>query len=93
MILDTEIFLDLNQKGQTALTLRVMEAIFFGKKLITNNSEVKKLDCYSENNMLVIDPDNIDIKKIRDFLEKDYQPYEYDTLVQYDYTSWVKQFV
>ena len=43
--------------------------------------------------MLVIDPDNIDIKKIRDFLEKDYQPYEYDTLVQYDYTSWVKQFV
>ena len=93
MILDTEILLDLTQKGQAALTLRVMEAIFFGKKLITNNSEVKKLDCYSENNMLVIDPDNIDIKKMRDFLEKDYQPYKYDTLVQYDYTSWIKQFV
>lgn len=30
MILDSEVSLDLNKKGQAALTLRVMEANFFG---------------------------------------------------------------
>lgn len=93
MILDTEVLLDLNKKGQTALTLRVMEAIFFGKKLITNNLEVKKMDCYTENNILVIDPDNIDVKQIREFLGKEFQRYTHGVLMQYDYSSWVKQFV
>ena len=92
MILDSEVLLDLNQKGQTALTLRVMEAIFFGKKLITNNVEVKKLDCFTENNILVIDPENIDLKLIREFLDKDFQPYTHDVLMKYDYGSWIKQF-
>lgn len=92
MILDSEVLLDLNQKGQTALTLRGMEAIFFGKKLITNNVEVKKLDCFAENNILVIDPENIDIKLIREFLDKDFQPYADDALMKYDYSSWIKQF-
>ena len=32
-----EILLDFNQKGQMAPSMRVMEAVFLGKKLITNN--------------------------------------------------------
>lgn len=84
--------LDLSQRGQTALTLRAMEAIFFQRKLITNNAEVCKFDFYNPNNILVIDPDNIDKLKIVEFIEGSFQPYSDEYLSEFDYENWVKMF-
>ncbi|MFI3384360.1 hypothetical protein V5G93_24160, partial [Escherichia albertii] len=44
--------LDINQSGQTGLTLRVLEALFFSKKLITNNPDIAKYNFYNPNNIM-----------------------------------------
>lgn len=57
------------QKNQIGLTVRSIEALFFNKKLITNNAEMKKYDIYVPNNVLIIDS-SIRTRDIEDFLNK-----------------------
>lgn len=40
LISESKAILDLNQKSQSGLSMRCMEALFFNKKIITNNSHV-----------------------------------------------------
>ena len=47
--------LDLVQKGQKGVTLRALEALFYGRKLITNNPEIKKEDFYRPANVWILD--------------------------------------
>lgn len=88
------ILLDIVQQGQQALTMRVLEAIFLSKKLITNNTEIKKHAFYNPNNILVL-PDVWDdklIPVIRDFVSKPFIPYSDDILKQYDFNHWLTNF-
>lgn len=50
--------LEIVQEGQTGLTLRTMESLFFQKKLITNNKYIKRSALYTPNNYFVIDDDD-----------------------------------
>ena len=52
--------IDINQKMQVGLSRRPLEALFFHKKLITNNSEILKYDFYRPNNIFCINHDSID---------------------------------
>lgn len=56
--LSADILLDITQSGQTGITLRVLEAAYFNKRLITNNPEVKSLDIYRPQNIYVIEDNN-----------------------------------
>ncbi len=58
--INSSILADINKEGQTGITLRVLEAIFFNKKLITSNSEIKSQDFYRPENIFVIGQDNLD---------------------------------
>lgn len=61
--------------AQTAGTLRLAEAVMYGKKLITNCKEAKEMPYYREENILVFDkPEDIDVK----FLDTPYVSVEYD---------------
>lgn len=62
--------LEINQAGQSGMTLRAMEALFFHKKLITNNEMIVKEDFYNRNNIFVLGKDNLN--EINDFLAKPY---------------------
>lgn len=62
--------LEINQKGQSGMTLRAMEALFFRKKLITNNEKIVSEDFYNENNIFVLGKDNLN--NINEFLAKPY---------------------
>lgn len=91
---DCDILLDFNQEGQQALTMRVMEAIFLSKKLITNNSAIRGLDFYNENNIFLLpeNPDNLQEAALRSFLEKPFVPYPEEILDYYDFFSWKERF-
>lgn len=41
--------------------MRTMEAIFSGKKLISNNARLKEYTFYHPNNIFIVDKDNIDL--------------------------------
>jgi hypothetical protein len=50
--------LDIQHFKQTGLTMRTLETLGAGKKLITTNPEVKEYDFYNEGRVMVIDRSN-----------------------------------
>lgn len=88
------VLLDINQKGQTALTMRVLESIYFSKKLITNNADIVNYSFYNENNIFLLPRRLSDIapEEIRSFLKKPFVPYCEEVLENYDFEHWKAQF-
>lgn len=82
--------IDINQNGQTGLTLRPMESIFFRKKLITDNITIADQDFYNPNNIFIIGID--DFNHIKDFLESPYVPLREEIVQNYDLENWVGRF-
>jgi hypothetical protein len=54
--------LELNVEGQSGLTLRALEALFYHKKLITNNKNIYNYSFYHPSNIYVLgdDPRSVD---------------------------------
>lgn len=52
------VIVDITKEGQFGLTLRVLEALFYKKKLITNNKYICRFDFYNPNNIFVVGVDN-----------------------------------
>ncbi|MCM1044803.1 MAG: hypothetical protein NC417_04770 [Candidatus Gastranaerophilales bacterium] len=88
------VLLDVNQEGQTALTMRVLESIYFSKKLITNNEDIVHYNFYHENNIFVLPKElsQISTTEIRSFLEKPFLPYSEEILDYYDFEQWKNRF-
>lgn len=88
------VLLEIVQTGQTALTMRTLEAMFFSKKLITNNTEIVKYDFYCENNIFVLSPDleTVTGEEIHNFLKKPFLPYPEETLESYGFEHWKNGF-
>lgn len=82
--------LDYNQEGQVGLTLRPMEALFYQKKLITNNKDIINYDFYNSNNIFILGID--DMNKIKEFIDSPYQEIDEKIVNYYDYESWLKRF-
>lgn len=68
-IAKSKTILEINQSGQSGCTLRALEALFFGKKLITTNVNIKKEDFYNKNNIYIY---NKEKRNIKDFIESPY---------------------
>lgn len=88
------VLLDINQKGQQALTMRVLESIYFSKKLITNNKDIIHYDFYHKNNIYIL-PDRlseISPEMILSFLDKPFVSYSDKTLSDYDFDHWKNNF-
>lgn len=93
-VMRCSVLLDINQEGQQALTMRVLESIYFSKKLITNNKDIIHYDFYHENNIYILPDDLSEIspKMIRSFLDKSFVPYSDKTLSDYDFEHWKNNF-
>lgn len=87
--------LDLNQEEQSGLTLRIMEGIFYGKKIITNNSFVKNYDFYNHNNILILnfEKDRNIKNKIKEFLMKEYIPIFKEIIKKYSVEYWFESII
>ena len=69
-----------------------MEAIFFNKKLITTNKDVKNSMFYDPNNILIVDLDNVHSNELLDFYMKEFHPYSSKIRNYYSFESWVDRF-
>lgn len=64
----TNCILEINQKGAVGYSLRVWEALVYGKKLMTNNKNILQEPFYNPEQFSIIDtPSSIDI----DFIKKE----------------------
>jgi len=87
------ILLDICQKDQRAITMRVLESVVYSKKLITTNPEVKNFSFYKPENILIIDLTNLPgPEDLRDFISKSFIPYSREELDEIGTEHWLKGF-
>lgn len=82
--------LDYVSNGQTGLTIRPLEALFFRKKLITNDMTIINRDFYDKRNIFVIGKD--DINELPFFLISPYIEVEKKICEKYDFKEWIERF-
>ncbi len=80
--------LDSAQSGQTGLTIRVLEALGAGKKLITTNEDVKNYDFYRPENIYIYDGD-IDMSS--PFFTEPYREIDDVIYEKYSLRSWLEE--
>ena len=67
-----------------------MEALFFEKKLITNNKDIKNYDFYNPSNIFILGENNIE--DIKEFINKPYEKVEQKIIDYYDFEQWLSRF-
>lgn len=72
-------------------TLRTMEAIFYQKKLITNNNLIADAAFYNANNIFILN-DNTTKEDINRFLALPFIPYSDELVSYYDVDNWLRRF-
>lgn len=81
--------LDIQHPNQTGLTMRTIEMLGAGKKVITTNDEVKTYDFYQPDNILVINRQNPLIDEA--FLAKPYKQVNEQVRYKYSLEGWLKE--
>lgn len=93
----SKVILELTKKEQSGLTLRALEALFFEKKLITDNENIKEYDFYNPNNIFILrNNDKLDQKKeieIRDFFSKEKEKIDEKIKEKYTIKNWLKNII
>jgi hypothetical protein len=82
--------IEIQDTGQNGITLRAMEAMFFKKKLITDNLDVLNLDFYKRDNIFVLGYDKEE--RLETFLSTLYKPVNSDILKKYTWEAWLDRF-
>lgn len=81
---------DIANEGQDGLTQRVLESLFYHKKLITTNVDVVNYDFYNPSNICVVTAGHVNIPQ--GFLESPYVEVPQEILSHYSMETWVEQF-
>lgn len=83
----SRVVLDISHPDQTGLTMRTIELLASGKKIITTNSDIVNYDFYNKDNILVIDRENPIIDKSFIFSECNSNNVEF--INRYSIESWL----
>ena len=90
LICNSKAILDVVQEGQYGLTLRIMEAILFGKKVITTNKYLATDEDFSSNeNIYILDKYNF--RGLKSFILKPVIPYSENLKQKYSFYSWMER--
>ena len=80
---------DVVQSGQTGMTLRILEGLFYRKKIITNNVHISKYPFFNSTNFLIYKEDISD-EEITEFLNSNYIDYPTSIIENYSMEKWAK---
>lgn len=80
--------LDIVQPGQRGVTLRSLEAVFYGRKLITNNLSIKEQDFYHPDNVWVLD-DPAESRTLREFLAVPFRAVAPEIIARHQIGPWL----
>lgn len=86
-----DIVVDLLQDGQEGITMRTMEAVFFSKKLITNNKKILELPIFIRENIFVLGYD--DNEMLSDFIERKTSCWPQKVIDYYEFNQWIERFL
>ena len=79
--------LDIEHPKQSGLTMRTIETIGLGKKIITTNGDVVNYDFYNSSNILIIDRN--DPKIAPEFFQQPFMPMSEELYQKYSIDGWI----
>lgn len=88
---NSDIIIDLVQKGQSGITVRILEAIIAGKKIITNNVSIRGNELFDKKNMYIWE-DKSDMADLYQFLNDNKCEYDVSVVEKYMFDSWIENF-
>lgn len=88
---ETKVIVDFDPDLHESINLRVLEALFYDKKLITNNSSIMTLDIYEtiKKNVMIVDFKNIDMYEMDLFIKKSITNIPYSEKKNYEFENWL----
>ena len=86
---DSQILVDVYADPTAGLSLRAMEAMFFGKKIITNRPLMREEDFYDSHNIYIL---NEEKRSLKEFLSEAYIPTDPAVRDRYLLSNWLKRF-
>jgi hypothetical protein len=86
----TKCIFDMVQTGQKGMTWRIVEAMFFNKKLITNNDEILSMDFYDPSNIYLIGKD---YRSMSQFILEGQSLWQERFVREYSFENWLDNFM
>lgn len=84
--------LDILQPGQSGVTIRSMEALFYGKKLITDNQDIKDEDFYHPDRVYILGDDSRNGRDLKEFILSPMPTLpDSKTRASHEIETWIKQ--
>lgn len=83
--------IDICQQGQTGITRRPLEALFYNKKLITNNPAIRQYNFYRPENIFIWGEDAV--CQLHDFIHTPVLSVPSEIKRRYDINEWLTQFL
>lgn len=88
---NADVLLDFVDPVHNGLSIRFFEALYYKKKVITDNIMVKEYDFYNPNNIFVIENNNYDA--IKGFLDILYEEMPEEIVRKYGFSNWIKRII
>jgi hypothetical protein len=89
LISRARVVVDIERSVQSGLTMRTIEMLGAGKKLLTTNSRVIEADFFNPNNISVIDRRFPTVTS--SFMESEYEPPSVELLRRYSLSGWLDE--
>lgn len=90
LIAKTNTIIDISHPSQIGLTMRTIEMLGAGKKIVTTNSQILSYDFYHPSNILYVD-DKTSAEEINSFVNAPYSPIESELRKKYSINSWIER--
>ncbi|MGC4130016.1 MAG: hypothetical protein QM564_10805 [Bergeyella sp.] len=81
--------IDIKLEAHDGLSFRFFEALYYQKKLITNNKAVKEYNFYHPDNILIVDYEHLNKEEIERFLNKEYHVIDKEITEYYSLRNWL----
>jgi len=90
LISQSKCIIDIPKAGQTGMTWRVLESVFYSKKLITTDKTIAEAEFYNPANIFIWD--NPDKSELKEFFAIPFEPVDDEILNEYTFETWIKNF-
>lgn len=93
LVKESSILLEIVSKNQSGISLRTLEAVFYKKKIITNNFYMKNYFFYDliKENVFFLDIDNVNYEHLFRFMKKPYFEQNLD-ISELEFENWMNSF-